>query len=76
MKRRAFIKWATAFPLLAQVGWQQAMGNGWAEVSRNATDNIYTRLGKERLPSTSSTSSICKLPLAVVSPNSQAPSRA
>src|ERR1700735_3174752 len=49
MKRRAFIKWATAFPLLAQVGWQQAMGTGWAEVSRNATDNIYTRLGVKPL---------------------------
>jgi L-seryl-tRNA(Ser) seleniumtransferase len=49
MKRRAFIKWATAFPLLAQVGWQQAMGTGWAEVSRNASDNIYTRLGVKPL---------------------------
>jgi uncharacterized pyridoxal phosphate-dependent enzyme len=49
MKRRAFIKWATAFPLLAQVGWQQAMGTGWAEVSRSATDNIYTRLGVKPL---------------------------
>ena len=49
MKRRAFIKWATAFPLLAQVGWQQAMGTGWAEVARNSTDNIYTRLGVKPL---------------------------
>ena len=49
MKRRAFIKWATTFPLLAQVGWQQAMGAGWAEVSRSATDNIYTRLGVKPL---------------------------
>ena len=44
MNRRSFVKWATAFPLLAQVGWQQALGTGWAEVARNSTDNIYTRL--------------------------------
>jgi uncharacterized pyridoxal phosphate-dependent enzyme len=49
MKRRAFVKWAAAFPLLAQVGLQEAMGTGWAEVARNSTDNIYTRLGVKPL---------------------------
>ena len=32
MKRRSFVKWAAAFPLLAQVGLEQALGTGWAEV--------------------------------------------
>jgi L-seryl-tRNA(Ser) seleniumtransferase len=45
LKRRTFVKWAVAFPLLARVGIQQAMGSGWAEVEKNATDNVYTRLG-------------------------------
>jgi uncharacterized pyridoxal phosphate-dependent enzyme len=49
MKRRAFVKWAAAFPLLAQVGLQQALGSGWAEVARTSTDNIYTRLGVKPL---------------------------
>src|ERR1700759_2371146 len=49
MKRRSFVKWAAAFPLLAQVGLEQAMGTGWAEVARNSTDNIYTRLGVKPL---------------------------
>src|SRR5216683_5758104 len=49
MKRRSFVKWAAAFPLLAQVGWEQALGTGWAEVARNSTDNIYTRLGVKPL---------------------------
>jgi seryl-tRNA(Sec) selenium transferase len=49
MKRRAFLQWATAFPLLAQVGFQQALGTGWAEVARNSTDNAYTRLGVKPL---------------------------
>jgi uncharacterized pyridoxal phosphate-dependent enzyme len=49
MKRRAFVKWAAAFPLLAQVGLQEALGSGWAEVARNSTDNIYTRLGVKPL---------------------------
>lgn len=49
MKRRTFVKWAAAFPLLAQVGLEQAMGRGWAEVARNSTDNIYTRLGVKPL---------------------------
>jgi uncharacterized pyridoxal phosphate-dependent enzyme len=49
MKRRAFVKWAAAFPLLAQVGLQDALGTGWAEVARNSTDNIYTRLGVKPL---------------------------
>jgi L-seryl-tRNA(Ser) seleniumtransferase len=49
MKRRAFVKWAAAFPLLAQVGLQEALGTGWAEVARNSTDNIYTRLGVKPL---------------------------
>jgi uncharacterized pyridoxal phosphate-dependent enzyme len=39
------MKWAAAFPLLAKVGLEQATGRGWAEVARNSTDNIYTRLG-------------------------------
>jgi uncharacterized pyridoxal phosphate-dependent enzyme len=49
MKRRAFVKWAAAFPLLAQVGLQEALGTGWAEVARNSSDNIYTRLGVKPL---------------------------
>jgi uncharacterized pyridoxal phosphate-dependent enzyme len=49
MNRRTFVKWASAFPLLAQVGLEQAMGRGWAEVARNSTDNIYTRLGVKPL---------------------------
>jgi uncharacterized pyridoxal phosphate-dependent enzyme len=49
MNRRTFVKWASAFPLLAQVGLEQAMGTGWAEVARNSTDNIYTRLGVKPL---------------------------
>lgn len=49
MKRRTFVKWAAAFPLLAQVGFHEALGTGWAEVARNSTDNIYTRLGVKPL---------------------------
>jgi L-seryl-tRNA(Ser) seleniumtransferase len=49
MNRRAFVKWATAFPLLAQVGFHEALGTGWAEVAKNSTDNIYTRLGVKPL---------------------------
>ncbi len=49
MNRRTFVKWASAFPLLAQVGLEQATGTGWAEVARNSTDNIYTRLGVKPL---------------------------
>jgi uncharacterized pyridoxal phosphate-dependent enzyme len=49
MNRRTFVKWASAFPLLAQVGLEQAMGRGWAEVARNSTENIYTRLGVKPL---------------------------
>src|SRR3984885_6502453 len=49
MKRRTVVKWAGAFPLLAKVGLEQALGAGWAEVARNSTDNIYTRLGVKPL---------------------------
>ncbi|MGC2400388.1 MAG: aminotransferase class V-fold PLP-dependent enzyme [Acidobacteriaceae bacterium] len=49
MQRRAFVKWAAAFPLLAKVGLEQATGTGWAEVARNSTDNIYTRIGVKPL---------------------------
>ena len=49
MNRRAFVKWAAAFPLLAQVGFHEALGTGWAEVAKNSTDNIYTRLGVKPL---------------------------
>jgi L-seryl-tRNA(Ser) seleniumtransferase len=49
VKRRTFIKWAAAFPLLARVGIQQATGTGWAEVAKNSTDNVYTRLGVKPL---------------------------
>jgi uncharacterized pyridoxal phosphate-dependent enzyme len=45
MERRTFVKWLSAFPLLAQVGIQQAFGTGWAGVAKDFTDNIYTRLG-------------------------------
>jgi L-seryl-tRNA(Ser) seleniumtransferase len=45
MERRTFVKWLSAFPLLAQVGIQQAFGTGWAGVAKDSTDNIYTRLG-------------------------------
>src|SRR6202043_2351372 len=30
-------------------GLEQALGTGWAEVARNSTDNIYTRLGVKPL---------------------------
>src|SRR5271163_5138237 len=49
MNRRAFVKWTTAFPLLAQVGFHEALGTGWADVAKNSTDNIYTRLGVKPL---------------------------
>jgi hypothetical protein len=49
MQRRSFMKWAAAFPLLAKVGPEQAMGRGWAEVARNSTENIYTRIGVKPL---------------------------
>jgi len=49
MQRRTFVKWAAAFPLLTRVGLEQAMGTGWAEVARNSTDNIYTRIGVKPL---------------------------
>lgn len=39
------MKWAVAFPLLAQVGWQEALGTGWAKTAKLSTDNIFTRLG-------------------------------
>ena len=45
MQRRTFIKWASALPLLAQIGVQQALGKGWADTAKNSTDNIYTRIG-------------------------------
>ncbi len=45
MQRRTFFKWLSALPLLTQVGIQQAFGAGWAEVAKNSTDNIYTRIG-------------------------------
>ena len=45
MKRRTFVKWAAAIPLLAQTGIQEAFGTGWAKVAKTSTDNIYTRLG-------------------------------
>ncbi|MFL6354934.1 MAG: aminotransferase class V-fold PLP-dependent enzyme [Bryobacteraceae bacterium] len=44
-KRRTLVKWAAAFPLLARISIQQAMGSGWAEVANKSTDNVYTRLG-------------------------------
>jgi L-seryl-tRNA(Ser) seleniumtransferase len=43
--RRTVVKWMAAFPLLVQVGVQEALGAGWSKVARSATDNIYTRLG-------------------------------
>ena len=45
MNRRNFMKWASAAPLLTQLGLQQAMGTGWAKLAKNSADNIYTRLG-------------------------------
>jgi L-seryl-tRNA(Ser) seleniumtransferase len=45
MQRRTFVKWLSALPLLTRVGIQQAFGTGWAEVAKDSTDNIYTRLG-------------------------------
>jgi L-seryl-tRNA(Ser) seleniumtransferase len=45
LQRRTFVKWAAALPLLARVSLQEAMGTGWAEVAKNSTDNVYTRLG-------------------------------
>lgn len=45
VKRRAFIKWAVALPLLAEIDVQKVFGTGWAGVAKRATNNIYTRLG-------------------------------
>ncbi len=45
LQRRTFVKWAAALPLLARISIQQAMGSGWAEIAKNSTDNVYTRLG-------------------------------
>lgn len=45
MKRRTFMKWATALPLLVQVGFQEALGTGWAETAKDSAENIYTRIG-------------------------------
>jgi L-seryl-tRNA(Ser) seleniumtransferase len=43
------MKWAAAMPLLAQVGFQEALGTGWAGVAKSSTDNIYTRIGVKPL---------------------------
>jgi uncharacterized pyridoxal phosphate-dependent enzyme len=45
MERRTFMKWASALPLLMQIGFQQALGKGWAETAKESSDNIYTRIG-------------------------------
>ena len=45
MERRTFVKWASALPLLLQMGVQQALGKGWAETEKDAAENIYTRIG-------------------------------
>lgn len=45
IQRRTFVKWASALPLLAQIGFQQALGKGWAETAKDSADNIYTRIG-------------------------------
>ncbi len=48
-KRRAFMKWAAALPLLAQINIQEALGGGWSEVDKVAKENIFTRLGVKTL---------------------------
>ena len=45
VKRRTFVKWATSLPLLMQVGFQEALGTGWAQTARRSAENVYTRLG-------------------------------
>jgi uncharacterized pyridoxal phosphate-dependent enzyme len=45
IQRRTFVKWVSALPLLAQIGFQQALGKGWAETAKDSADNIYTRIG-------------------------------
>jgi uncharacterized pyridoxal phosphate-dependent enzyme len=45
IQRRTFFKWASALPLMAQIGFQQALGKGWAETAKDSADNIYTRIG-------------------------------
>jgi uncharacterized pyridoxal phosphate-dependent enzyme len=45
IERRTFLKWASALPLLAQIGVQQALGKGWAGTAKESADNIYTRIG-------------------------------
>ena len=45
IQRRTLMKWASALPLLFQVGVQQALGTGWAETEKDAAENIYTRIG-------------------------------
>ena len=49
LKRRAFMKWAAALPLLAQINLQEAFGAGWKGVEKTAKENIYTRLGVKPL---------------------------
>lgn len=39
------MKWVSALPLLLQIGFQQALGKGWAETEKESSDNIYTRIG-------------------------------
>jgi uncharacterized pyridoxal phosphate-dependent enzyme len=48
-KRRAFMKWAAALPLLTQINIQEAFGEGWGGVEKTAKENIYTRLGVKTL---------------------------
>lgn len=48
-KRRAFMKWAAALPLLTQINIQEAFGAGWSGVEKTAKENIYSRLGVKTL---------------------------
>jgi len=43
--RRAFIKWASALPLLGSIAAQDFAQKASAAVGKPASDNIYTRLG-------------------------------
>src|SRR5712692_1541669 len=43
--RRAFIKWASALPLLGSIAAQDFVQKASAAVGKPASDNIYTRLG-------------------------------
>ncbi len=43
--RRAFVRWASALPLLGYVTVQEMTEKAWAAVRKGSAENIYTRIG-------------------------------